>query len=186
MTQVSLWLLPPPSISESLQVNIAELAKEYEGSHPFEPHVTIVGGIECESPTNLATLLTQGLHGFGGIPCRFRKEVINMSNPDNTLVWNQACVSVMERSKEFMLLNKHVRELLGMECEEWEFPAPLGEPHLSHYYGTQKAPCAQDVIRFDDFTAVEAGLWETSGGFEGVKNWKELARIKLLLQETNR
>jgi hypothetical protein len=181
-TQVSLWLLPPPSISELLKVNHAKLAKEYEGSYPFEPHVTIVGGISHESSTNLATLFSQSLQGFGGIPCRFRKEVISMSNPENMLVWNQACVSVMERSKEFMLLITRVRELLGTECEEWEFPGPLGEPHLSHYYGTRKAPCAQDVIRFPDFIAVEASLWETSGGFEGVKNWKELpvARIKLL------
>lgn len=66
-----------------------------------------------------------------------------------------------------------------MECDELKFPAPLGEPHLSHYYGTQKAPTRCNL--FPDFTAVEAALWETSGGFENVKNWKEIpgARIKL-------
>jgi Cyclic phosphodiesterase-like protein len=179
--QVTLWLLPPASTSELLQANIAELAQKYEGSCPFVPHVTVVG-IPCESSQellNLSAVLKQGLQGFGGIPCRFRKELITMTNPDNTLVWNQACVSVMERSKEFMLLTKRVRELLGIEGEESEFPAPLGEPHLSHYYGKQKAPCAQDVIAIPDFVAGEVALWDTSGGFEGVKNWKELAKMKL-------
>ena len=181
--QVTLWLLPPASIRKLLQENIAELAQKYEGSYPFVPHVTVMG-IPCKSFSQLQELshvLKQGLQNFGGIPCHFRKEVITMTNPNNTLVWNQACVSVMERSDDFLRLIDVVRNLLGMQGEEYKFPAPLGEPHLSHYYGTKNAPCADDVISIPDFVAEEVALWETSGGFEGVKNWKELARMELCL-----
>jgi hypothetical protein len=188
MKTVSLWLLPPPLIRDQLNLYHAKLAEEFGGIYPFEPHVTTVGRISCESPTDLAdlaTALSQELEGSWLIPCHFREQVLSMSNPDGTLVWNQACVSVMKRSEEFMSLIKRVRKKLkemGMECGELEFPAPIGEPHLSHYYGTQNAPRAQEVTRCPDFTAVEAALWETSGGFEGVENWEEIpgARITLL------
>lgn len=182
LSQVTLWLVPPPSVSAKLKTNIVELCESNNGSPPFMPHVTLVGGIPCESKEELEELtniLRKGIEGKGGVPCRFRRELEVMYNPDDTLVWNQACVSVVKRDAEFMAFHKRVLTLLGLEDEEWEFPAPLREPHLSHFYGKEVPPPLEDVMRSPDFVATEAALWETSGGYEGVKNWKELTRIKL-------
>lgn len=96
-----------------------------------------------------------------------------------TLVWNQACVSVMERSNKFMALHRLTREILRMDIKEWEFPPPLKESHLSHFYGTTALPPHVHVDAAPNFVATEAAIWETSGGFEGVKNWKKLETIKL-------
>lgn len=183
LKQVTLWLIPPPSVAEKLQANIIDLSNEYDGSAPFVPHVTVVGGIPCSSGKELEEItkrLKQNLAESGEIPCRFRDQVETMYNKnDSTLVWNQACVSVMERGEEFMAIHKLTRKILGMDDENWEFPAPLREPHLSHFYGTKVPPSLDDVLAAPDFVAHEAALWETSGGYEGVKNWRELARIKL-------
>jgi len=182
MKKATLWLMPPSSVSKKLEANIVYLSHECDGGVPFVPHVSVVGGISCESPEDFEEVtetLRAGLQGTGGIPCRFKKDVVNMYNADDTLVWNQACVSVMERSGEFMALHERARKLLGIEDENWDFPGPLHEPHLSHYYGKQVPPSAEDVVASPDFVAEEVALWETSGGYEGVKNWKELARIRL-------
>ena len=182
--QVTLWLVPPNSVAEKLQTNIVDLCKQTDGaSAPFVPHVTIIGGIPCESDDTLKNLtekLQKGLQGTGSVPCRFRQDVETMYHDDDSLVWNQACVSVVKQTKEFMAFHKHCRNILNLNDEEWEFPPPLREPHLSHFYGTTVPPASENVLVAPDFDAVEAALWETSGGYEGVKNWRELARIKLI------
>ena len=78
-----------------------------------------------------------------------------------------------------MMLHNRAREILGIEDENWEFPAPSREPHLSHFYGAERPPSVDDVLVSPDFVAEEVALWETSGGYEGVKHWGELERIKL-------
>jgi hypothetical protein len=185
LKQVTLWLLPPQGVAEKLQTNIDHLCHQTEdgSSAPFVPHVTIVGGIPCESSHELQELtekLQKGLEGTGSVPCTFHPGVVTMYDDDNrSLVWNQACVSVAKQTQEFMEFHKRCRELLNMNDEEWEFPPPLREPHLSHFYGTKEPPASENVLIAPDFDAEEAALWETSGGYDGVKNWRELARIKL-------
>ena len=118
--KVTLWLLPPPSVRDKLQANIDELSQEYYGSAPFVPHVTVVGGISYESRTELdeiVDILTRGLQNTGCISCRFHNQVVNMYNPDDSLVWNQACVSVMKRTDEFMAFHQRVCQLLGIQNE---------------------------------------------------------------------
>ena len=181
---LSLWLLPPSPVYEKLRANIADLAEKYDGGGPFEPHVTIVGGrlMPCASHqdiVDLATIMGEGLKDFGGVPCRFYKEVVSMYRPDSTLIWNQSCVSVMERSDKFMQLIERSRQLLGVEDEPYSFPPPLEEPHFSHFYGETFLPSVDDIVMPPDFIAKEAALWITSGGFEGVKTWQEVARISL-------
>jgi hypothetical protein len=169
-------------VSEKLQANTCELSIKFDGSAPFVPHITVIGGILCETNDDVMELtrtLRKGLQGIGGIQCRFRDEIVTMYHPDSSLVWNQACVSVVERTDGFMLLHERVRKILGIEDGEWEFPAPIREPHLSHFYGTDMPPSLDDVLVSPNFVAKELALWETSGGYDGVSNWKELARIKL-------
>ena len=99
--KISLWLLPPDdttsegaekcgsdassassSIRSQLRANINEIA-ELKELPPFEPHVTIFGGIVCSCPTEekadqwaneLLNELRKNLPSVGGIPCKFGKE----------------------------------------------------------------------------------------------------------------
>jgi len=181
---LSLWLLPPPLVRETLFQRISQLSHEYNGSVPFVPHVTVIGSIPCESRQHgqqLGKLLQQGLAGTGGIPCIFRDEIVSMYNPDSTLIWSQACLSVMQRSVEFLELLERSRSIVGMNNGmEWMFPGPAREPHLSHYYGSERPPPPDTVIPPPDFIAQEVALFITSPGtLVGVKSWKQLTIIQL-------
>jgi len=179
MKKASLWLMPPQSVSEELEAKIDSLSHECDGGVPFVPHhVTVVGEISYESPKKVQEkfeVLRADLQGTGGIPCCFKTDLERMRNADDTPVWNQACVSVMKRSGEFMALHKLARELF--EIKDEEFPGPLGEPHLSHYYCKKDPPFAENVKVSPDFVAEEVELWETSGGYEGAKNWTKISTI---------
>jgi hypothetical protein len=182
---LSLWLLPPPEVRETLQHQVEKLSVEYNGSFKFMPHVTVIGCIPCTSRKQgfeIGRKLQEDLKGSGGVPCSFQKEILSMYNPDNTLVWSQASLSIMERSDTFMDLLALCRKSLGMDFEaEWMFPAPAKKPHMSHYYGNEKPPPPSSITPPPDFTAQEVALWITCPGtVKGVKEWRPLFRIDLL------
>jgi hypothetical protein len=181
---LSLWLLPPPGpIYDQLQAQIDFLSDKYDGSASFYPHVTVVGSIPCESKEHAKFILrelTQNLKCTGPVPCRFLSKVESMYNEDSVLVWSQACLTVMERSPEYMKLLERTRSVLGMDCGEWMFARPIGQPHISHFFGSNRPPPPDQVRLPPDFVAQEASLWITSPGtVQGVKFWKELGRIQL-------
>jgi hypothetical protein len=181
---LSLWLLPPLGpIYDQLQAQIDFLSNKFDGSASFYPHVTIVGSIPCESKEHAKFIfreLTQNLKGTGPVPCRFLPKVESMYNEESVLVWSQACLTVMERSPEYMKLLERTRSVLGMDCGEWMFARPIGQPHISHFYGCSRPPPPDQVRLPPDFVAREAALWITSPGtVQGVKFWKELGRIQL-------
>mmetsp|Transcript_17181 Transcript_17181/g.31106 ORF Transcript_17181/g.31106 Transcript_17181/m.31106 type:complete len:268 (+) Transcript_17181:425-1228(+) len=182
---LSLWLLPPQPERDRLAEQIAHLSKTYNGSAPFVPHVTVLGCVPCESVKHgkhLGRRLEKRLTGTGGIPCRFRDEIVSMYD-DSTgkLIWSQSCLSIMARSEEFMNLLERSREATGMaNGAEWMFPGPLREPHMSHYYGSESPPPVSQVQRPPDFVAHEVALFVTSpGSVAGVKEWVQRTLIKL-------
>ena len=181
---LSLWLLPPLPIRDLLADRIAHLSKTYNGSAPFVPHVTVLGCVPCESVNHgkqLGRRLQKSLKGTGGVPCRFRDEIISMYDTAGKLIWSQSCVSIMARSEEFMHLLERSRTATGMNNgAEWMFPGPLREPHMSHYYGSESPPPVTQVQRPPDFVAHEVALFVTSpGSVAGVKEWKQRTLIKL-------
>jgi hypothetical protein len=102
-----------------------------------------------------------------------------LQKTSSSLVWSQACISIMERSVEYMALLDRARHALDMPPGEWMFPAPACEPHLSKFYGHVEIP--HEIPTSPDFVAVEVALWSTNPGtVEGVQGWKEVTRINLL------
>ena len=199
---LSLWLLPPMPVRQHLAKDIAKLAMRFSSqgsSAPFMPHVTIVGSIACETlgeAQQLGIELQQRLQGSGSVPCRFddSKPCLAMYRNDETdggdrctsddkrlLVWSQSCISVMERSPEFMSLLNLSRLVLKLPPGEWMFPGPICEPHFSMFYGDRQIPPHFSIPAPPNFVATEASLYMTTPGTrQGVAKWREITRISLL------
>jgi hypothetical protein len=186
---LSLWLLPPLPLRTQLAKEIAQLAMKYASqgsSPPFMPHVTIIGSIRADSHRDveeIAQKLQQGLQHTGLVPCRFvpNQPCKAMVQEDNTLVWSQSCIAIMERSPEYMKLLAKARQILELPLGEWMFPGPACEPHLSKFYGKYPIPnMEQDVDVPPDFLADQAALYMTTHGtLEGVGKWRKVTIINL-------
>ena len=181
--KASLWLYPPPLSGLRLRSKIEHLSERYSGSKPFEPHITLLGGINIDSEEHDVTLcyhLQQHLKGrYGdGILCQFEYELRSMTNGQGKIVWNQAFVSVLKRNEGFDRLVDDIHSFLGRKVM---YPPPLGEPHLSLYYGNHQVPPMESVGRPDDFLSTTLALWFCSPpSVEGVQEWREIgSRIEL-------
>jgi len=165
--KVSIWLLTPPSLHVQLNTQIAFLAEKCHGPK-FDSHVTLFGGLRCESKEELdrmCHMLKCHLEDryAEGIPCRFvRSSTTNEANivscyhtnaitGEQRVQWNQACVSIMEPhdNPEYMKLRRSVLDVLLSDTTHMsssatqltpdDFPPPVRKPHYSYFYGT-KAP----------------------------------------------
>lgn len=180
-SSLSLWLMPPDETRIILQREIDKFAQNTHGHAFFPPHVTVVGGIPCESADNVkATIekLQEGLAGFGEMPTVFHEKASNFPN-----TWNQALVVEMQLTPRFVTLCRLSRKLLGMdmETEKAMFPPPVKAPHLSLYYGTTNIPDADEAARIPDFDATTLSLWITEPPtLEGVPQWKQVGSISLV------
>lgn len=181
---ISLWLLPSPRYRAKISRMIEAFSQHEAASVPFEPHITIVGGVSCPSNEYLHTTLLPKL-----------KEAIQNTtrcldcqlgpNPVYKETWNQACVMVLKESEEFAQLVHLCRELaFGKPSIENIYPPPLRKPHLSLYYGMEGAPSKEDIAQglggSYTFGASQVAVWKTDpGSAEGVAQWTELAVIDL-------
>jgi hypothetical protein len=175
--KLSLWLLPPEDVSSKIQSQIDAFTHRPGASASFVPHVTLVGGITCETSEQVQQVtkaLELGLSGVGGIPIR-------LAEAQSQNLWSQALYLPVNASKEFVELCQYCREILGMDDGFWEFPQPAGVPHLSLYYGTENIPAVEDVKRVKNFVATRVGLWKTDPStVEGVEFWRPLVIFDLM------
>jgi hypothetical protein len=174
---LSLWLLPPENEKYQIEKLMKRCAQTNRGPL-FEAHVTVVGGIPCNSDqTNMqkvAEKLQDRLAGSGPVPTTFSKV------PSKMGTWSQALVFQMNQNSRFLELCKTARSVLGMETHPI-FPPPINEPHLSIWYGTGNVPEECDIESIPDFEATALALWLTDPStLEGVPQWKEVARISLI------
>ena len=183
--KASLWLLPPTLPGQHLRTSIEQLSNRFDGSAPFEPHITVLGGIDVDSEEH-AVALCHGLRqhvrgGYGnGIFCQFENEIASMQNEHGGYVWNQAFVLVMKENEAFDRLVDHVRSILGNKA--LGYPPPLSKPHLSLYYGEFQVPPMDAVEHPPDFVATTLSLWSCSPpSVQGVQEWREIgSRIELV------
>jgi hypothetical protein len=173
---LSLWLVPLKMTKERIEEQIDKLAENRGPT--FGPHVTVIGGIPCQSESDaleMAKILQDGLRGFGEVPCGFS------SVPDTSKgVWSQALFLTMEMSAPFMDLCEQARALLGMDTENWTFAPPVGMPHISLFYGVENIPEKSEVKPISPFHSYTLTLWRTDPPtLEGVPNWKQVAVIDL-------
>jgi hypothetical protein len=175
---LSLWLIPPLSTNRELANQIDGLSKGGAKGPLFAPHITVVGGIKVHSEEHvlqLARTLQQGLVGFGKIPCLVSPKAYKAKG-----VWNQALFLVVEPSAAFMNLCQKARALLGMDTENWTFPAPASYPHISVFYGVDNIPDPSEVQSVSPFRAYRLALWRTDPpSLEGVSQWREVTAFDI-------
>ena len=168
---------PQDKANSHLSQMITSFSKYPDASVPFAPHVTLVGGTRCPSRKFLQeTLLPRLRDGLrtssttvstirSGVPCHFEHEPVFKNQ------WNQACVLVMEESLAFSQLVQLCRNILAEAETDYvnrhqggettssrddsllalprdHYPAPLGKPHMSLYYGpTEGCPSREEIKR---------------------------------------
>lgn len=195
--KVSLWLVPPQHINEPLEKEIQELAK-IDKTPTFLPHITIASGyVESTKLPQIIENFNESFSKFGAIPCKFHKDVgiVEGYNQDKQdYQWNQSTVAILKREKKFMQSIFLARKILLEDETDFEarmnmnrfdnfdvqdiFRPPTNEPHLSFAYSTK--PLGSFVKYYpEDFESTELALFETDpASLDGVKNWKEITRIK--------
>jgi hypothetical protein len=172
---LSLWLYPPQDARIDIQHQIDILAEDRGPS--FLPHVTLVGGVPCQSEEQalqLGRALQVGLRGFGEVPCHFS------STPKTSEgVWNQALYLAMDETDPFMKLCETCRVILGLELP-CTFAPPANLPHMSLFYGVTDIPDASEVEPVKSFEASTIAMWTTGPStLASVPNWKEVSVIRL-------
>jgi hypothetical protein len=172
---LSLWLYPPHDARLDIQDQIDMLAEDRGPS--FAPHVTLVGGLPCQSEEEalqLGRALQDGLRGFGEVPCHFS------STPKTSEgFWNQALYLTVNETDPFMKLCEACRVIIGLELP-CTFASPARKPHLSLFYGVTDIPNASEVEPVKPFQASTIAIWSTGPStLAGVQSWKELSVIKL-------
>ena len=229
-----LWFVPPEPHYTRISDQIVTLSKLNGNSPIFIPHVTIVGNIKIfissrdgivEENAILEELESafqnRGIgngdgssNGDGdvvGVPCIFNRKrgfvtSYNNINDDTNkqIVWNQACVGVIERDETLLKAIEIVKKCL-MEsrnayisiAEENRykllpsrgFAPPLNEPHMSFIY---KKSCIKVLEEDDDkkknnilqvpedFMMTKIVLVKTNPcTFENISNWKVVGSIDL-------
>jgi hypothetical protein len=182
---------PQMAILKKEQARI--LSAHPEGRLPsFDPHVTLIGGVEiykCFDPTEIEQIHNLGMNfdenaaqvvlkrlqsafrGFGGVTCEFDAVggVSVQFNKDGTLKWNQACISVVQKTSTFMNAMEIADEALFGEDSlddkvERHFRKPISEPHYSFVY-TDNAAVANAVVEMvqcpSSFRCSKIAMWWT-------------------------
>jgi hypothetical protein len=174
---LSLWLVPPITRKDKIKRQFDKLAANRGPS--FDPHVTIIGGIQCQSEMHaqeMVKTLQEGLKGFGPVPLGFSSRAFTSKG-----VWSQALFLTLEPSAPLMNLCVQSRALLEMDTENWRFAPPVNMPHLSLFYGEEaNIPDKNEVVPIPSFHSSTLALWSTDPPtLEGVPKWKEIAVIDL-------
>ena len=186
---LSLWAMPPLPVRNIIYEDIVKFAGVSGGI--FEPHVTLVGGIECESiedAQNMAKRLQKDLEQSGHLQrplwCAFA------SNVERFNLWSQACcvtltnheTSGFEEVRQTCLRTLYLKPETGI----WTYPAPLQKPHMSLHYSQYNALTPDNDIsvhRIPSFKVDRLELWRTEIDEEGstvkqdVHKWYPIAVI---------
>ena len=128
----------------------------------FDPHVTLIGGVEickCCMSEDVEKIISAGaikdadkvaakivlnrlqtaFHGFGDVVCEFdeTKQVRAMFQKDGAIKWNQACVSVIKQTKNYVDAMQTADDALfgneGLNVSR-HLRQPVLEPHYSFVY----------------------------------------------------
>ena len=198
--KISLWLLPSPG--DAKRNKLDRMIQKYSSRHatasvPFEPHVTLVGGIPCPSmPFVQEVLLPRLVHGIQQqrnnddkeeepqndsttapatkkpsttkIPCLFDP------NPVYQPIWNQACVLVMDEEKnvEYTRLVGTCRDIVASALEDvavGEDDKASASSFLSNNSSWFPPPCRHPhmSLYYGDMEGVPSAKEVTEGLFEG-------------------
>ena len=160
----SLWVVPEGDVRDRLAALIAALARRF-GGPPFEPHVTLLGGLPLPAPDVLKR--TRDLvRGQPRIEVRF-------TGPEAGESYFRCLYLRAEPGPELASLHARAREAFDRRNE------PSFFPHLSLFYGTPPAPSVVEELRASmpaGFEARHVDVYSTEGE---VESWHRVGRVPL-------
>ncbi len=164
MTGFSLWMLPPPDVAERFRALIRELSRRM-GTPPFEPHLTLLGGIEDASAAARVAPLA----------ARLPPLPIRLTEIGTTAEYFRCVFIHAERTPLLQRAHQQACDMLGQAPGEFT-------PHLSLIYGklhaTEQARAIAGIgARFDTaFTVERLALYSTAGPPPA---WRRVAELGL-------
>eukprot|EP01098_Paradermamoeba_levis_P000300 TRINITY_DN10306_c0_g1_i1.p1 TRINITY_DN10306_c0_g1~~TRINITY_DN10306_c0_g1_i1.p1 ORF type:complete len:207 (-),score=69.38 TRINITY_DN10306_c0_g1_i1:21-590(-) len=139
-TAISLWLIPSQTTSESKELGeiLSSYINKFNSPSPFEPHVTLVGGISPDiDPEELKLKMKQVARNFKEkkLEVKFKEVVIGK-------LYFQSVLVEVEKEEKISLLFDSAKDVFSLHS------LPVFYPHLSLYYGFddhQKVKVAKEV-----------------------------------------
>jgi hypothetical protein len=186
----SLWLIPQEPIMTKLKAEQARLLSENPALPSFEPHITLIGGIELCSCCDVQEIkcrndpgvnideeaakvvlerLQSAFNGFGSITCEFDQDqgVKAMIQKDGTVKWNQASLAIVKQTKQYTkAIDTADKALFGSNSTKFErhYREPALKPHYSFVY-TDDAAFALNLETTlkcpSSFTSTIIAMWWT-------------------------
>lgn len=126
----ALWLVPSGEVYDNLKGLIPDLSRR-NGTVDFEPHITLIGGLEGEEKT-----LISKAHLLGATPFNVR-----LSNLEHSGEYFKCVFLNCEMSGELEALSNRARTAFGVSGES-EF-----SPHLSLLYGNLRPDLRETIVR---------------------------------------
>jgi len=162
----SLWLMPPGGLRRKLAKTICRLAEECKGP-VFEPHVTLVGGIEKSEKEMVRK--TAELAG------KIRQFKITLGRTEGTGHYFRCLFAGAYETSELMVANDKAREAFGKKN------GPRYKPHLSLFYGKLPSGTKKEIACKYDFSGAKfevkrIRLMLTKGP---PSNWKKVREFYL-------
>jgi hypothetical protein len=158
----SLWLMPQEQQMTKLKVEQARILSQNPALPSFEPHITLIGGVEIstccdvqeiqcqsndsggnnideEAAKNVLAKLQSAFDGFGSIECEFDEDqgVKAMIHADGTVKWNQASLAIVKQTKQYTkAMDTADKALFGSSSTKFErhYREPVLQPHYSFIY----------------------------------------------------
>lgn len=171
----SIWIEPEGEIRERLSKIIESLAYHY-GTPVFDPHVTLLGGIEMYKRDVLDRL--QQLVG------RLTPYTITLTGTIECAAnnWAQSMIVLVEKTEQVMTAHDVAREAFSLTG------APYTKPHLSLMY-TESIPqpdrrqIAAELDKNQLMGSFQAQylnlILATQSGFKGIRTWEKVVQLPL-------
>jgi len=138
-TGYSIWLMPAGTVYDALREQISDLSREF-GTPTFEPHVTLMGGLEGKEHDVAASTAR-----LAGIVRPYR---IILRGAAQTDYYFRCVFSTADKEDEVMDANRAAKEVFGRHDD-----APY-MPHLSLVYGNLPEETRNALVaKFDDLVA---------------------------------
>ncbi|MDB2252219.1 2'-5' RNA ligase family protein [Halorubrum ezzemoulense] len=166
----SLWLVPGTETTarRQLRATITELAERYEDAPVFEPHVTVIGGIDGERGALKETTRT--------LAARIAPLELTFEGVRWSTTRHQCVFLLVEPTLELLDLRRSAQEAIGGSTAAYH-------PHLSLVYSDMDLAERRDVAQSidmaglpDSITCQALALVDTTGA---ESEWETLVSVPL-------
>ncbi|KAL4420042.1 hypothetical protein ABPG77_007481 [Micractinium sp. CCAP 211/92] len=182
VSSYSIWVMPRGSLADKLHAEIKGLAGRTPGAPVFQPHVTLLGGIQATE--------ADVLHRAQQLAARLKPYRITLDQVSCGSIFHQCVYVLCSTGAETMQAGAATREAYGQD------PTGRYMPHLSLLYadistkerervaaeeqrrlfGGEQPLLAGEELGFD---VTSLTVWETEESDKSLNSWRMLAEYEL-------